>query len=158
MTELKFPFINTVIISGRLTRAVDLRVTPGGSPVCNFSIANSRYFKDNKSETGFSERTTFINVVVWGDMAERLHKILYKGAPVIIEGMLEENRWEDRNTGQKRSRIEIRAQRVHLLSKTGADISDYNNNNEDITTEVSEYFRDGAGIEDDGFDMNNKEE
>ncbi len=150
MATLKFPYINFVIISGRLTRDPELRSTPSGVYVCNFSIANSRFFKSSSEPDGFSEKTTYINVVVWGERAERLHRDLKKGTPVIVEGILEESRWEDKVSGQRRSRIEIRMNRIHILSKlddvgnTG-DMSGFEDELDDV---LNKEFTEGGGIED----------
>ncbi len=150
MATLKFPYINFVIISGRLTRDPELRSTPSGVYVCNFSIANSRFFKSSTNPGEFTEKTTYINVVVWGERAERLHRDLKKGTPVIVEGILEESRWEDKVSGQKRSRIEIRMNRIHILSKlddvvnTG-DMSGFEDELDDV---LNKEFTEGGGIED----------
>lgn len=118
--------LNTCILIGRLTRDPELRYTPGGDAICKFSIANNRGNRD--------EDVSFFNVVAWGKIAENVNKYLNKGSQVCVEGSLRQNRWEDSNTGQKRSTVEINAGRVHFLGgikgggSNNSDFSSSNNN------------------------------
>lgn len=115
MTELRIPSLNRVLIAGRLTRDPELRYTPNGSAVCNFSLAVNRRHKDQAGR--WQDDATFINVVAWQAIAENINKYLHKGSPVLVEGRLESRSWEN-EAGQKRNVIEIRADSVRFLEKS----------------------------------------
>lgn len=115
MSELRVPTLNRVLMAGRLTRDPELRYTPNGSAVCNFSLAVNRRHKDQSGR--WQDDTTFINVVAWQAIAENVNKYLHKGSPVLVEGRLESRSWET-ETGQKRTVIEIRADSVRFLEKS----------------------------------------
>ena len=115
MAEYRVPRINKVHITGNLTADPDLRYTPDGQPVCNFSIASNRRYMDKKSGE-WQEATTFVRVTTWGPLAERMGERLHKGHAVYVEGSLESRSWETQD-GQKRSVVEIRALRVQHLNK-----------------------------------------
>lgn len=114
MSELKVPNINRVIISGRLTRDPELRYTPAGKAVCTVGLAYNRRYKDASGQ--WQDDTTYINVVCWMKVAELVNRYLHKGSPVLVEGRLESRSWET-EAGQKRSVIEIRADRIGFLEK-----------------------------------------
>lgn len=113
MSDLRVPDLNHITIAGRLTRDPELKYTNAGKPVCKLSIANSRYYKDRDGQR--TEETTFVDVTAWGPMAEWIGQRLTKGRPVIVEGRLRMQEWEDRATGQKRSKLDIDASRVTPL-------------------------------------------
>lgn len=112
MADLKVPQLNTVIIAGRLTRDPELKYLPSGSAVCNFSIACSRFWKDKNGEK--KEDTTFIDCKAWAKSAEYIAG-LKKGRPVLAQGRLESESWEDKASGQKRSRLVIVTESVNTL-------------------------------------------
>lgn len=114
MPEIKLPTINRIIISGRLTRDPELRYTPAGKAVCTVSLAVNRRYKDASGQ--WQDDTTFINVVCWLKVAELVNRYLHRGSPVLVEGRLESRSWET-EAGQKRSVVEIRADRVDFLEK-----------------------------------------
>ncbi|MBI5407914.1 MAG: single-stranded DNA-binding protein [Nitrospirae bacterium] len=109
---------NKIILVGNLTRDPELRYTPQGTSVCNFGIAVNRKYKQGEE---MKEEVTFINVVVFGKQADTCGQYLNKGSAVLIEGRLQERRWETED-GQKRSRHEVVAQSVRFMSskKQGA--------------------------------------
>lgn len=113
MSDLRMPDLNRVLIAGRLTRDPDLRYTTSNRPYCRLGLANTRYYKDRNGER--REDTTFVDVAVWGPQAEWAGDRLSKGRPVLVEGSLSSNQWEDRQTGQKRSKVEVKALRVTPL-------------------------------------------
>ncbi len=115
MADLRLPNINHVIISGRLTHDPELRYTPSGRPVLNMQVASSRPYRVGDE---WKEDVLFIRVVLWGPQAERLGGQLLKGSAVVVEGRLSYRQWE--SDGQKRSTIEIQANRVQALDKAGA--------------------------------------
>ncbi len=114
MPDLRMPEINRVYLAGRLTRDPELRYTPQGSAVCRMSLAVSRYFKGRDGER--KEDTLFIDVTVWEKTAEYCGQRLRQGNPILVEGRLKSDSWEDKSTGQKRTKIEVQALRVQELA------------------------------------------
>lgn len=114
-TSLRLPEQNNVMMVGRLTRDPELRRTSTGKAVCSFDIAISRRMKDAATGEWKDADPTFVPVIVWGEQAERCGERLKKGVPVHVEGRLQTNKWEGQD-GQKRSRLEVIAQRVQFLS------------------------------------------
>lgn len=104
--------VNKVFLIGNLTKDPELRYTPQGTAVVNLRIAVNRRFRDKNQE--LKEETCFLTVVVWDKQAETCNQYLHKGSPVFIEGRLQSRSWED-NAGQKRSALEVRAERVQFL-------------------------------------------
>ena len=115
--DLKMPDLNLVLLAGRLTRDPELRYTPQGTAVCKFGLAVSRNYKSRDGET--KEDTTYVNVEAWEKQAEWIGEHVKKGYPVIVEGSLKSDEWEDRSTGQKRTTILVRARRVQQLTWEG---------------------------------------
>ncbi|HPO12224.1 MAG TPA: single-stranded DNA-binding protein [Candidatus Hydrogenedentes bacterium] len=113
MSDLRVPDLNHVFIAGRLTRDPELKYTSSGRAYCRFSIANTRYFKSKEGER--REDTTYVNASVWDKQAEWMGERLRKGRPVLVEGRLSSYEFDDKNTGQKVTRLEIHAQRVTPL-------------------------------------------
>jgi len=89
---------NKIILIGNLTRDPEMRYTPQGTSVCNFGIAVNRKYKQAEE---MKEEVTFINVVVFGKQADTCGQYLNKGSSVLVEGRLQERRWET-DEGQKR--------------------------------------------------------
>lgn len=110
---------NKVILMGRLTRNPELRFTPKGTPVASFGLAVSRRFKQDDE---LKEEVTFVDNVVFGKQAEHCGQYLKKGSAVVVEGRLQQRRWETED-GQKRSKHEIVAQTVTFLPNTTRDSS-----------------------------------
>jgi single-strand DNA-binding protein len=106
---------NKVILVGNLTRNPELRYTPSGTPVASFGLATSRRFKQADE---LKEEVCFIDIVVFGKQAEHCGQYLSKGNGVIIDGRLQQRRWETED-GQKRSKHEVVAQGVTFLPKRG---------------------------------------
>lgn len=105
---------NKVIMVGNLTRDPELRYTPQGTAVGTLRLAiNSRI----KSGDEYKEETLFIDAVVWGKQAETCSQYLSKGRQVLVEGRLQERRWE--SDGQQRSKMEIVANTVRFLGGGG---------------------------------------
>ncbi|HOC67943.1 MAG: Single-stranded DNA-binding protein [Candidatus Hydrogenedentes bacterium ADurb.Bin101] len=115
MSDLRVPDLNRVLIAGRLTRDPELKyVGANNIPFCRMGLANTRYYKD-KTTGDRREDTTFIDVTVWRAQAEFVGSRLRKGRPVLIEGSLTTNEWEDQATGQKKSKTSVTATRVTPL-------------------------------------------
>ncbi len=104
---------NKVILIGNLTRNPELRYTPSGTPVASFGLAVSRRFRQGEE---LKEEVCFIDIVVFGKQAEHCGQYLSKGNGAIIEGRLQQRRWETED-GQKRSKHEVVAQTVTFLPK-----------------------------------------
>ncbi|OAM88352.1 single-stranded DNA-binding protein [Termitidicoccus mucosus] len=96
---------NKVILLGNLTRDPELRVTPRGTPICQFGLAVSRQYKDDTGQT--REEANFFDIEAWGKQGELISKYMTKGRPIFVEGRLKYDQWEDKTTGQKRSKIKI---------------------------------------------------
>lgn len=112
MSDFRMPDVNKVILAGRLTRDPELRYLPSGMAVCKLGLAVSRFYKSKDGEK--REETMFINVTTWGKTAEYTNEYLRKGRPVLVEGQLRSNDFEDKS-GQKRTVIEVNAERVQQL-------------------------------------------
>ena len=93
------------IITGNLTRDPELRTTPNGASVCSFSVAVNRVYRDSNGEQ--KEDVSFIDCSAWGKLAEMISQYAKKGSGVLVSGRLDQRSWEDKTSGQKRSRVEI---------------------------------------------------
>ena len=96
---------NKVILMGNLTRDVEMRTTPSGQSVANFSLAVSRSWKGQDGQQ--LEQTSFINCVAWGKPGEIIAQYVGKGSPLLVSGRLDQRSWEDKESGQKRSTVEV---------------------------------------------------
>lgn len=105
---------NKVILVGNLTRDPEVRYTTGGSAVCDISLAVNYQWTDKKNNER-KEEVSFIDVTLWGRTAEIAGEYLSKGRPVLIEGRLTQDRWDDKETGQKRSKLKVIAESMQLL-------------------------------------------
>lgn len=105
--------VNKVILVGNLGRDAELRYTPGGAAVANFSIATTETWTDKNSGER-RDQTEWHRVVLWGKQAETLNDYLKKGRQIYVEGRLQTRQWDDRD-GNKRSTTEVRSDRIVLL-------------------------------------------
>lgn len=105
---------NIIVIAGNLTADPEMRYTPQGTAVCKLRIANSQKWTDTAGNA--QKRVTYVDATAWEKQAESAGKSLRKGDPVLIEGELMMDEWEDKTTGQKRTKLEIRANRVQFLA------------------------------------------
>ena len=96
---------NKVILAGNLTRDPELRYTPKGSAIADLSMAINRTWKSESGET--KEEVTFVDVAAYGRTAEVIAQYLKKGRPLLIEGRLKLDQWDDKQTGQKRSKLRV---------------------------------------------------
>lgn len=106
--------LNVVHALGNLTRDPELKFLPSGSPVCNFTIAANRKWK--AQDGTWKEEVAWIPVTCWGKQAESCGEYLRKGSSVLVEGRLQTRQWETPE-GQKRSMMDVCADRVHFLDK-----------------------------------------
>ncbi len=107
--------LNKVMLIGNLTREPEVRYTPKGSAVSDLGIAVNRTYVTDSGEK--MQETTYVDVVVWSRLAEIAGQFLHKGSPVFIEGRLQMDTWEDKATGQKRSKIRVVADNLQFLGR-----------------------------------------
>jgi single-strand DNA-binding protein len=119
MAEIRLPEQNTVLLTGRLTRDAELKYTSAGTAMCRFSIAVNRRYKDPKSGE-WKDDTSYVDVSVWREAAERCGKVLKKGSPVHVEGRLRSYQVEGKEDGVKRTKLEVEARRVQILEKASS--------------------------------------
>lgn len=105
---------NRVILMGNLTRDPEVRYTPGGTAVTEIGLAVNRYWFD-KGSNERKEETTFVDVTLWGRQAEVAGEYLSKGRPVLIEGRLQTDSWDDKETGKRRSKLKVVGEALQLL-------------------------------------------
>lgn len=116
------PALNKVLLMGNLTRDPELRVTPKGTPICQFGLAINRKFKTDAGES--REEALFVDVEAWGKQGELIAKHVTKGRPLYVEGRLRLDQWEDKNTKEKRSRMKVVLEQFQFLGDTrGGDNS-----------------------------------
>ena len=109
---------NKVILVGNLTRDPELRYTPKGMAIAKIGLAVNRVWRNEAGET--KEEVTFVDVDVFGRTAENVGQYMRKGRPILIEGRLRLDQWDDKQTGQKRSKLGVVAETVQFLgSPTG---------------------------------------
>ena len=97
--------LNRVLLIGNLTRDPEVRYTPKGTAVAEIGLAVNRIYSGEDGEK--KEETTFVDVTLWARQAEIAGQYLKKGRPVFIEGRLQLDTWDDKQTGQKRSRLRV---------------------------------------------------
>jgi single-strand DNA-binding protein len=109
---------NKVILVGNLTRDPELRYTPKGTAIAKVGLAVNRVWRNEAGET--KEEVTFVDIDVFGRTAENVGQYMRKGRPILIEGRLRLDQWDDKQTGQKRSKLGVVAETVQFLgSPTG---------------------------------------
>jgi single-strand DNA-binding protein len=104
---------NKVILLGNLTRDPEVRYTPKGSAVCDLGIAVNRSYTLDSGEK--REEVTYVDVVLWSRLAEIAGEYLKKGRPIFIEGRLQLDTWDDKQSGQKRSKLRVIGETMQLL-------------------------------------------
>jgi single-strand DNA-binding protein len=105
--------LNRVLLIGNLTRDPEVRYTPKGTAVADIGLAVNRIYSADDGEK--KEETTFVDVTLWARQAEIAGQYLKKGRPVFIEGRLQLDTWDDKQTGQKRSRLRVVGENMQLL-------------------------------------------
>lgn len=107
--------INQVILMGRLTRDPEQRTTPTGKTVVSFSIAVDRQTQDDQAD--------FFDITAWEKLGELVMQYLGKGRRVLVQGRLRQDSWDDKETGKKRSRVNVTATDVTFLDGPSGDTS-----------------------------------
>lgn len=109
---------NKVILMGNLTRDPQVKYLASGMAVTEIGLAVNRQWFDKQSNSR-KEETTFVDVTLWGRTAEVAGEYLAKGRPVLIEGRLQLDSWDDRETGQKRSKLRVVGENMTMLGGRG---------------------------------------
>ena len=112
---------NKVILMGNLTRDPELRYTSGGTAIAKLGLAVNRVWRDAEGQQ--KEETTFVDIDAFGKQAETLGQYMQKGRPILLEGRLKLDQWEDKNTGQNRSRLGVVLERFTFIG-SGAGQTD----------------------------------
>jgi single-strand DNA-binding protein len=115
---------NRVLLMGNLTRDPEVRYTPKGTAIANIGLAVNRTWTNENGEK--KEEVTFVDVEVWGRQAETMGQYLSKGRPLFIEGRLKLDSWDDKETGQKRSKLKVVCENFQFIGapKASAEFSD----------------------------------
>lgn len=109
------PSFSQAVIVGNLTRDPELRYTPGGAAVCEFTLAvNRRWTKDGEKK----EEVSFLDCVAWQKAAETIAEYMKKGRPMLVSGDIRQERWTDKSE-QKRSRVKIHVNQFQFLGDSG---------------------------------------
>lgn len=131
---------NKITIVGNLGRDPELRYTPQGNAVCNFSVATNEKRRDKNGE--MQDVTTWFRITLWGKQAETASKFLTKGSPVYIEGRLRVEEWTDRD-GKNRYTIDVNATDMQFISG-GARGEELTHSGDDSYTDDSEISKGAA--------------
>src|SRR3954466_14257189 len=113
------PNLNKVMLMGNLTRDPEIKYTPKGTAIAELGLAVNRNYTTESGEK--REEVTFVDVELWGRLAELAGEYLKKGRPVYIEGRLKLDFWEDKATGQKRSKMRVVGEAMQFLGSKGDD-------------------------------------
>jgi single-strand DNA-binding protein len=105
--------VNKVILIGNVTRDVEVKFTPKGTAVAGITLAVNRNYKTDSGEK--REEVTFVDVELWGRVAEIAGEYVKKGNPLYVEGRLKQDSWEDKDSGQKRTKLKVVAENIQLL-------------------------------------------
>ena len=130
---------NKVILVGNMTRDAEVRYTPGGTAVAEIGLAVNRQWFD-KASNSRREEVTFVDVTLWGRMAEVAAEYTGKGSQVLIEGRLQTDSWEDRQTGQKRSKMKVICETFTMLGSKGGQHSEPRQQQPESTVDPNSVF------------------
>jgi len=133
-------YLNKAIIIGNLTRDPEIKATPSGFQVVNFSVATNRVWKDKEGKK--QEATDYHNIVAFGKQAENIAQFLKKGSSILVEGRLQTRSWEA--DGVKKYRTEIMAEKVQFGPRRegesgGFNKPESNNNSKEVKDDEIEY-------------------
>ncbi len=141
---------NKVVLMGNVTRDPEVRVTPKGTSIAKIGLAVSRKFSTESGEK--KEETTFVDVDFIGKVSDVVSKYVKKGDPILIDGRLKLDQWEDKKTGEKRSKLGIFGENLQLLSRPstpptggGSNVERYNQQQLPVTPRQA-----AAGVSNDG--------
>jgi len=105
--------LNKVMLIGNLTRDPEIKYTPKGTAIADIGLAVNRNYTTESGEK--REEVTFIDVTLWGRVAEIVGEYCKKGRPLFVEGRLQLDQWDDKQTGQKRSKLKVVGDNIQLL-------------------------------------------
>jgi single-strand DNA-binding protein len=105
--------LNKVMLIGNATRDPEIKYTPKGTAVTDLGLAVNRVYSTDSGEK--REETTFVDVTLWGRQAEIANEYIKKGRQIFIEGRLQLDSWEDKQSGQKRSKLRVVGENIQLL-------------------------------------------
>ncbi|MGA2604853.1 MAG: single-stranded DNA-binding protein [Verrucomicrobiia bacterium] len=108
---------NKVLLMGNLTRDPEVRYTPKGTAIANLGLAVNRRWTTETGEA--KEEVTFVDVEVWGRQAETVGQYLSKGKPIFVEGRLRLDSWDDKESGQKKSKLKVVCERFQFIGASG---------------------------------------
>ena len=111
------PNFNKVILMGNLTRDPEVKYTSSGTAIAKLGMAINRYWRNQDGQQ--QEETTFVDVDAFGRQAETIGQYLKKGRPIMVEGRLKLDQWDDKQTGQKRSKMAIVLENFQFLDSRG---------------------------------------
>jgi single-strand DNA-binding protein len=137
--------VNKVILVGNCTRDPEVRYTPKGTAVTDLGLAMNRHYSSDGGEK--REETTFVDVTLWGRQAEVAGEYLKKGRPVYIEGRLQMDSWDDKNSGQKRSKLKVIGEQMQLLGgrEGGGGSSQQGNTTDSAPPQQEQQEQQGGG-------------
>ena len=110
---------NKVIIAGNLTADPELKYTPKGTAIARLRLAVNRSYKTDTGES--REEVTFVDVDAWGQQGETISQFLRKGRPILVEGRLKMDTWDDKATGQKRSKLGVVLESFTFIDSRGQE-------------------------------------
>ena len=134
-TGMRLPELNFVLLSGRLTRDPDNRMTQKGQAVCSFDVAVNRRYLDNASGE-WKDEVAYVPVTLFGPAAQRSQDKLKKGVPVVVEGRLVLNEYVDK-AGQTRRFLRVSARRVQIL-QSGEGLTSEENTSAEMPSDATE--------------------
>ncbi len=105
--------LNKIMVIGNITRDIELKYIPSGAAVCQFSVAVNRTWNNKAGEK--QEETTFLDVEAWEKQAEVIAQYCKKGSSIYVEGRLKSEQWDDKTTGQKRSKLKIHLEQFQFI-------------------------------------------
>ena len=109
---------NRVVLVGNLTRDPEVRYTPSGTAVSDIGLAVNRNWFDKQTNSR-REEVTFVDITLWARTAEVAGEYLSKGSQVLVEGRLQQDSWEDRESGQRRSKLKVVCESLQMLGNRG---------------------------------------
>lgn len=109
---------NKTTIGGNLTRDPEIRVTPKGTAIAQFTIAINRKWKDESQQE--REEVSFIDCEAWGKTGENIAKFFTKGRAILCDGRLKQDTWEDKNTKEKRSKLKVVVDQFYFVDSKEA--------------------------------------
>ena len=125
---------NQVTLMGNLVRDPEIKFTDTGNPVGSFSIALNDTWKDKQGER--QEYVNYIDCEVWGKTAESISEYFKKGDPIIISGSLKQQRWQDKETDQKRSKVVVRVHGFTFIPRTRQKAEEVEGPTYEVSTEA----------------------